>query len=909
MIFLNIPSNYDFLRSLYKYIVDNFDNDIDMSFVDVFLPSRRSVNELKKIFLENSNKKSIILPNIKAIGDIDYDEILSLDYDNIEKYLDITKSTSTIKYKLLLIEKLIEENINIDQAINLANELSNFFQEVEQQELNLDDLENIVDDEYSLHWQKILKFLKVFGKKWNKFLNENNIISKNKNSLINLKFYKDSFKNKKPKNPIIFAGIFTDIKITNELIKTLSVYDNTYYFMKGYIKDCIADEIDSNYYYNNIIKYLDIKNIKNIEYEEYKTIDSVDLINKAMSNYSLTNNWHNNKDLNNLDNIKYFECDNIYEEIDVITLYLLDYIAKNSLNNIAIISTDEYSHLIELNLKKYNLPINNAFGNKYINNNFVKYFLLIIQCYIDEFKKEVFIDLLNNERISFGYNKEELNNYKIELKENIFVYSLNDDNIDFYKLKGNNELNIFLDKILEYYSIFKEKDSFSNFLNNHIALLKNISFDLKDEDLEIIDFINKNILSIDLYKNIDVETYFKLISYIFSQQSYSENYSKNKAINIISQQEARLINYDLVILFNMNDGVFPRNIATDPWMSKSMRKSFGLLSIDIEIGKSAHDFIQLISQKNVVITRSKKVAGNISFESRFLQRIKTLLACNKLKLNTDNKIKDIYKLINEIEEYNYKAKRPEPCPDKKYRLMNLSPTLINTFIKNPYDIYAQYILKLYETDVFENYNLNLAIGNLIHKILERYENEKPKNCDNIINEELNNLFLNNKTMIRLYYDKVKVAFDNFIRIRKERHFESVLTENRFFVKLNDFNISAKIDRIEKKFDNIIDIVDYKTGGEKKDKDVENLREIQLPLEYYILNKNNYKVSQFEYWYINFNKQEVKSFNSGNFDLKIIENRLITIIDAIKNSPFIATNKNGYSNFTHLSRVDEWLGND
>ena len=105
--------------------------------------------------------------------------------------------------------------------------------------------------------------------------------------------------------------------------------------------------------------------------------------------------------------------DNIYEEIDTITFYILNYIARNKLNNIAIISTDEYSHLIELNLKKYNLPVNNAFGNKYINNNFVKYFLLIIQCYIDEFKKEVFIDLLNNERISFGYNVEELNNYKI----------------------------------------------------------------------------------------------------------------------------------------------------------------------------------------------------------------------------------------------------------------------------------------------------------------------------------------------------------------------------------------------------------------------------------------------------------------------------------------------------------------
>lgn len=906
MIFLNIPSNYDFLRSLYRYITDNFDTGLDMSFIDVFLPSRRSVNELKKIFLENSNNRSIILPNIKAIGDIDYDEILSLNYENIEEYLDVTKSVSAIKYKLLLIQKLIEENINIDQAINLSNELNNFFLEVEQFELDLNDLDKIVDDEYSLHWQKILKFLKVFGKKWNDFLNVNNIVSKNKSSLINLKFYADSFKNNCPENPIIFAGIFTDIKVTNELIKTLSIYDNTYYFMKGYIDNCLADEIDSNYYYNNIIKYLNIENIDDIKYEEYKTIDNVELINNAMSNYSLTSNWHSNKNLHNIDNVKYFECDNIYEEIDIITIYILNYVAKNGLNNIGIITTDEYSHLLELSLKKYNLPVNNAFGSKYINNDFVKYFLLIVQCYLNNFKKESFIDILNNERICFGYDIDELNYYKIKLERDIFADSLDGDNIDFYKLKSNDELNSFLDRIIKYYSIFNKKDSFSNFLKKHIELLKNISCELKDEDLEVIDFINKNILTIDFYGNIDIDTYYKLIVYIFSQQSYSENYSRNRAINIISQQESRLINYDLTFLFNMNDGIFPRNIPTDPWMSKSMRKSFGLLSRNIEIGKSAHDFIQLISQKNVVITRSRKIGGNISFESRFLQRIKTLLSCNGLTLYTDHKIKDVYKFINEIENYNYKAKRPEPKPDIKYRPTKLYATTINTFLKNPYDIYAKYVLKLDKLDAFKNYSLNSKIGTLIHKIFERYEEEG--DCENVINEELNNLFLNNRTMIKLYYDKIKMAFVKFLEVRNQREFDRVITEKTFTTKLGYFDISAKIDRIEEK-NKTINVIDYKTGRRINVGDVKDLLELQLPTEYYILSKNGYNVDNLEYWYINFNKKEKKIFNHNDFDVEKIENRLKLVIKSVKEEPFIATNKNAYSDFLHLSRVDEWLGND
>ena len=48
---LNIESNYSFLDSLYQFLIEKFNNYINISEVTVFLPSRRSVNELKHIFL------------------------------------------------------------------------------------------------------------------------------------------------------------------------------------------------------------------------------------------------------------------------------------------------------------------------------------------------------------------------------------------------------------------------------------------------------------------------------------------------------------------------------------------------------------------------------------------------------------------------------------------------------------------------------------------------------------------------------------------------------------------------------------------------------------------------------------------------------------------------------------------
>ena len=901
MKFLNIPSNYNFLESIYKHITDNFENNMDRASIMVFLPSRRAVNELKRIFLYNSSK-SLILPNIKAIGDIDYDEILLNNYDNIENYLSITKPTSTIKYKLLMIEKLLEENLNLEQAINLSSELEKFFLEVEQQELKLSDLEKIVDEEYSIHWQKILKFLKDFGYKWKNFLKENSIVSTNNHTLANIKIYTDNFKNNKPEYPIIFAGIFTDVKATKELIKTLSVYDNTYYFMKGYLKNTIADDIDSNYYYNNIVEYLSIENIEDIIYENCKIVDDISAINESMCNYSLTYDWNNkNKQINN---VYYFECENIYEEIDKITIYINDFINKNGLKNIAIIANQDYVNILELNLKKYNLPVNNTFGNRYIDNDFIKYFLIIIKCYINNFDKESFLNLLKNERISFGFNDDELENYLSEFVNNVLADSISDGNFDFYLKHSSENLKEFFLRIKNYFSIFNNQFTFRELFLKHIELTKNISKGFNDNDLEVISYLIDDLLELfDDKKIISLEDYYELINFILSQQSYSNKYSTYPAINIISQQEARLINYDLVFLFNMNDGVFPKNIATDPWMSKSMRKAFGLQPKEIETGKSAHDFIQLLSQKEVVITRSKKIDGSITFESRFLQRLKTFLRCNNTTLNDNIDISATYNFINtaKYQDNSYKV-RPKPNPPISYRPKTMFATTINTLMKNPYDIYAKYILNLKQLNIFTTNSINSIVGTIIHSIFEDYEKELIKDIDKTIYEKLR--AFDNEIFLKLYTDKIKLTFKNFLTLRGKPSY-NILVENIKFMDLDGIKIGAKIDRIND-YKNHVDIVDYKTGGDIAEKSVRNLQEMQLPIEALILSDNGYNVECICYWFLKYNKAESKVIDINEEFLAKTKKYLSIIIEYFKDNPYVATNKNSNSIYDHLSRIDEWL---
>ena len=337
----NIASNFNFLEEVSDFASSISNGGLELSKITILLPSRRSCNELKRIFLSKSNG-AILLPKIKAIGDIDYDDLLlkSLEYQDFSSLESFSSNTSRIKYKILLIQELLKwaktikddlfSIINTEQICNLALELEKFLNEVVKFNLSLDNLNNIVDDEYSEHWQKILKFLQIFGKKWDNFIEENNIISslafKTKMIEFNTKF----FETNKPKNPIIIAGVNGSIKPVAELIKNLIKYDNCYLIFKGLDKFLTDEEWQNinvfhpQYYFKNLIDILEIdrKNIKNLKENKENNLSKI--LSYSMLPYNFTYKWQDKLNLTekDFDNISKIECKNSFEELNIISYIL-----------------------------------------------------------------------------------------------------------------------------------------------------------------------------------------------------------------------------------------------------------------------------------------------------------------------------------------------------------------------------------------------------------------------------------------------------------------------------------------------------------------------------------------------------------------------------------------------------------
>lgn len=964
----NIPSYSYFLKSLYSFIIEKSQNEIDVSNFTILLPSRRSCNELKRIFLEQSKNEAIILPNIRAIGDIDYDDLILKipNKDDLNNYIDFTSNTSRIKYKILLIKELLSwsktsnksifKNITMEQITNLALELEKFLNEVIKNNLSLDDLSKIVDDEYSEHWQEILNFLQTFGKRWNLFIKNNNIVSMIDFRTKILSFNAEYFKNNKPTNPILIAGVSGNIISTCNLIKSLIQYDNCYFIFKGLDKNLTDDEwgkiniFHPQYSFKHLLEnYIRIKRdeIIDLDYKNDIVNEKLEkIISYSMLPYCETYKWQENINISNVDfeNISKVECADIFQELDIIS-FITKYNYSNSNKTIAIITNNEiFANQLEIKLNNFNIKVNNVFGNKISRTDYVKFLFLILDVLKTNYEPIALLSLLKHKFTLIGLEKSQLNQLILILEDKILRGS---GNIRYKKIKEkikhtkNQELINFFDNFSDIIGELKcENFDFQTILQKHIDIAKKLASndDINADDIfwnnntlngsELLVFLNELLEESKNYGNIhSCEEYSYLLDYLIAENSYAEKYSIHPMVNIISTQEAKLINYDLVIISNLNDGEFPNHITTDPWMSKSMRKKFNLPAKEEMIGNYAYDFTQLLCNNKVILTRSLKNNGTPTTKSKYLMRFETFLLCQNKKIQENDIWKEIYKKYNEVKDFSI-ISRPKPTPPLEKRPKKLYATQIEKLMNNPYDIYAKSILKLRKKDSFYDDKIFSFFGQATHKALELYTKYYEKNKDGDLYEKL--IKYGKESFDEYFNDEItkELFFIRFIniarwfveedkKIREAGYNIYAENEKEMYIQDLDFTLSAIVDRIEEKQNtNIINITDYKTGTQPSNTDVLSGKKPQLVIEAIIMENQDKNVDKLAFWSVKGkNDDKISEIKTDNLQDLIYKGKngiykLIKYFKIYENS-YIATafdlNDNNHysSDYKHLSRVEEW----
>ncbi|MGH6954642.1 MAG: double-strand break repair protein AddB, partial [Alphaproteobacteria bacterium] len=346
---------------------------------------------------------------------------------------------------------------------------------------------------------------------------------------------------------------------------------------------------------------------------------------------------------------------------------------------------------------------------------------------------------------------------------------------------------------------------------------------------------------------IDGPEYPGLLDALLAGRVVRPRHGRHPRLHIWGPLEARLQHADLFILGGLNEGSWPREVAADPWMSRPMQASFGLPPPERLIGLSAHDFAQSLCARRVVLTRSERVEGDPTVPSRWLLRLEAVLRgagmLDSLAASGawgGGQWLGWQRALDQPERVR-PCPRPEPRPPVSARPRRLRVTEIGTWLSDPYAVYARRVLRLAPLDPIDADPGAAERGTFVHKALDRLLKEHPDGLPAHALERL--LAIGRETFGRALARPGVHAFwwPRFVRIARwfveheqGRSGRTLATEAQGSLVLegagDSFTLTASADRIDRRVDGSLSIIDYKTGRVPTAREVERGHEPQLPLE-------------------------------------------------------------------------------
>jgi ATP-dependent helicase/nuclease subunit B len=292
-------------------------------------------------------------------------------------------------------------------------------------------------------------------------------------------------------------------------------------------------------------------------------------------------------------------------------------------------------------------------------------------------------------------------------------------------------------------------------------------------------------------------------------------------LKILGGIESRLVSADRLVLAGLEEGVWPQGAPVDPFLSRPMRKALGLPPPERRIGLAAHDFAQAASAPEVVLLHCARRDGSPTVESRWLWRLKILAKGAGRALPGRPELKAWAAALDEPAPFA-PAPRPRPRPPLEARPRELPVTGIELWLRDPYAVYAGYVLRLRPLDRPDEPVEARARGVAVHAALQRFAElhagEVPPDAAAILEalmvEALEEAGMPAPAMARERALASQAALWLADFERRRRPGARLLVEQRgeLAVEAEGFRLllTARADRLELR-QGQVDILDFKTG--------------------------------------------------------------------------------------------------
>ncbi len=215
---------------------------------------------------------------------------------------------------------------------------------------------------------------------------------------------------------------------------------------------------------------------------------------------------------------------------------------------------------------------------------------------------------------------------------------------------------------------------------------------------------------------IDTVTFERLVIQLAQATTIPFHGEPAEGVQIMGVLETRNLDFDHVLILSCNEGNLPKGVSDSSFIPYSIRKAYGLTTVDHKVSIYSYYFHRLIQRaKDITITYNHATEdGHTGEMSQFMTQLmveskhditlKTLTA-GMLPLTTQPK-----PIIKDVE-----------TKEKLSKFEKLSPTAINTYLRCPVSFYYQYIKELKEPDLDDEAEIdNRIFGNIFHRAAQLF---------------------------------------------------------------------------------------------------------------------------------------------------------------------------------------------
>ena len=905
----------------------------------VLLPTRRACRHLGAAFGRIAAGKPVLLPRMRPLGDVDEEEMSFAD----ESGFDIPPAIAPLKRLMLLTQQVQRRDptLSWDQAAEGAQALSRFLDQIQIEKCDVGLLPQLVEEqELAEHWQQTVLFLEIVTKNWPLILADQGCLDPAERRNAVMQAQTDLWRKQPPDFPVIAAGSTGSIPSTAELLDVIASLPQGAVVLPGLdlaLDDDAWDAITDTHPQHSMKRLLEKLGVDRAAVQPFGAEPPVKsprvwLMSEAMRPAALTETWRGLRGKLDKTAVAGLSCLTLthpQEEAQVIALRLRAFLETPNKTAAFITADRSLAMRVASLLRRWGIDADDSGGVSLAMLPLGAFLNLVLAAASPYAGAVDFLALLKHPLAACGLKPSECRTQAREAE----IRTRKNEDEDFALLRK---------RLRPLTETWRQPVSLVERIALHVSVAESVAVsdsekgaarlwrgETGEDAAAWLDEWREGAADFPALSGGDYAALFGSLSVSKTLRSQRATHPR---LSILGPLEARLCDADLVILGGMNEGSWPPDAGFDPWMSRPMRKKFKLPLPEFRIGLSAHDFAQLASAKEVLLTRSVRANGTPTVPSRFLLQIEAVLRAAGLPDDVMAAQEPWQQWAHALDEPqdSQPCARPQPRPPVALRPTTLSVTEITTWLRNPYAIYAKHILNLKKLEELDAELDASDRGNMIHAALEKFTRDYPAQLpiDAVprllaIGREVFASAEQNPRIRSFWWARfVDIAkwFVDTQRKRIEDGTRIVAPEVAGIMLIDGLTLKGRADRIDQLSDGTLSIIDYKTGAAPSKAEVVSGIEPQLQLLALIAAAGGFssinaaESSALDYWILKGGNSgcEIRSLKKEIPDLMTqAEDGIKQLIAAFSDAatPYEAVPKARlqprYNDYAHLSRLAEW----